>query len=187
MKFSKTNVILSALVLLVVVMLIVSVIFGWFIMNEDAGTNDFIVNVTNISCDASLEINNELYAGNNLIIDNALPGSEYVFELSIVSSQDGLVRLSFINPEGEFYDEEYEESGDMGDVMAVRYPTTSSTYTTINNLTNGIIASDISIEANVLLTVEFIVFFNDVPPVGKDINLYQGKTFSIEKLKIEVY
>ena len=187
MKFSKTNVILSGLVLLVVLLLIVSVVFGWFILNQDAGTNDFVVNVTNISCEATLEINNELYGGNNLTIDNALPGSEYVFELNIVSSQDGLVRLSFINVDGAFYDEEYDESGDMGDVMAVRYPTTSPTYSSVNNLTNGIIASDISITANVPTTVEFVLFFNEVPPAGKDINLYQGESFFIEKLKIEVY
>lgn len=185
--FSKSNVILSALTLLIVILIVVSVVFGWFVINKNSTTNEFVVNVTDISCEASLKINNELYGGNNLTIDNALPLSEYNFELTVISSQDGQVRVSIINPQGTFYDSEYDETGDMRDIMAIRYPSSSQTYTTINNLTNGIIANDIIVVANVPVVIEFILFFNDIPPEGKDINLYQGKSFSIEKLKIEVY
>ena len=183
---AKKKLIYSVVILVFALIVTVSVVFGWFSMNNNTN-NDFIVTVTDISASVSLRINNVDHNGSSLALENAMPLSEYIFEITVLASSDGMVRISFVNAEGSFFDEEYDLNGDMCDIMAIKYPFDSQTYTPVSELQNNVILSGAPIAANTPTVVKFTLFFSNVPPEGVDINIYQNKTFTVEKLKIEIY
>lgn len=185
-KAAKKNLIYSFLLLVGAVAVTVSAVFGWFV-GEQATTDDFFVYVSDASTEVGLDINNQYYGGGNLALEDAYPTMEYLFTVSVVPAYNGHIRLFFVGMDGAFYDESFDMDGDMTDVMAIRYPVESPTYTLLSDLDDGLIVDDITAYAGFEVEIEFLLFFNDQPPEGLDINLYQGKTLQIQRLVIEVY
>ncbi|MDD4316359.1 MAG: hypothetical protein PHC84_04300 [Clostridia bacterium] len=184
-RTAKNKLFYSVLLLVVSLITTVSVVFGWFVIG-DPDAQSFVVNVTGISGDVGLKINNINYGGANLVLENALPQSQYLFELAVTPSHSGNVRLTLKNIEGAFYDEASEQYGDMSDVFAVRYPKDVESFTLLSGYTDYVITSSVAAAQGVPVSIEFLLFFNDASPEGVDINIYQGKTLFIEKLLIEI-
>lgn len=184
-NLARNKLICSAILLAVSLLCAVSVVFGWFV-SDALDESNFVVNVTGISGEVGLKINNENYGGANLILDNAVPLSEYLFELTLTSSRNGNIRLTLKNIDGEFFDEETEQYADMSDVFAVRYPKDSGDYTLLSGYTDYVIVSNVAVQADMPVVIEFMLFFTDTPPEGVDMNIYQGGTLFIEKLLIEI-
>ncbi|MFW5780336.1 MAG: hypothetical protein ACOCWI_02665 [Bacillota bacterium] len=185
-KSAKKNLIYSFLLLIGAAVVSVSAVFGWFV-GEQATTDDFFVYVSDSSTEVGLDINNQYYGGGELVLEDAYPTSEYLFSVSVIPAYDGNIRLFFTGIDSEFYDEDFDMNADMADVMAIKYPVESATHTTINDLDDGLIVDNITAYAGVEVEIEFLLFFNDQPPLGHDINLYQCKVFEIQRLVIEVY
>lgn len=184
-KAARNKLIYSVVLLVVSLLTAVSVAFGWFVTGDpDAG--DFVVKVTGISGEVGLKINNVNYGGANLVFDDAVPLSQYLFEVTVTPSRAGNVRLRFNNIDGAFYDEATEQYADMADVFAVRYPKDAEDFTLLSGYTEYVIVSNVPAVADTPLSIEFLLFFSDTPPEGVNMNIYQGRRLFIEKLLIEI-
>lgn len=185
----KNKLIYSFILVIIAIFIVATTIYGWFTINDNVNTGGFLIYVRgNIS--AHLYVDGVNYVGNYLSLGHTLPGDEYLFQLFISVSEnstDSFIRISIVNPMGEFFSEEFNKYGDMSDVMAIKYPYDSETYTRINDLDNYIISQDIPILEGEPTEVKFLLMFTYEPPEGEDINLYQGKSFTIDKIKIETY
>lgn len=184
-KLKRTkSLILSALGLMAALAIAVSAVFGWFSANKVLPSGGFIVNVTG-GVSATLMVDGEPYTEGSFAPQNMAPGDKYLFEISIISERDALARITLINPKGAFSEDGV--TGDMADIIAVRYPEDSESYLRISELSGSVVADGITVNKDVEKTVKFYLLFAAEALPGIDIDIYQGKTFSIDGIVVELY
>ncbi|MDD3947053.1 MAG: hypothetical protein PHI19_04350 [Clostridia bacterium] len=174
------NLILSIVILSVAVTVAATSIYGWFTMNAKPSTGGIVNEVTG-GLEVSLKINGIEYSGGSFTLDNAMPGDEYLFEFTAVPRHTISVNIVFRDIESVFEVSEgvYE---DMSDALAIKYPYDASTYTRISQLSNGTAVAGVLLVAEQTNIVKFSLVFPTEPPEGKDINIYQDRTFIISQM-----
>lgn len=191
----KKNIMMSSIMLLLSVIILTTVTFGWFYLNNKPGFNSFDVKVVRFNSLITFDLDLKGTKYNELSLNDVYPTKEYEFIIKI----ENLINLP-TTFSVYFYGllDDLEETGDlhMEGIFKIRVGTEPTSSFFRQKMQDGkvMIGEDVALGALEKITFTFYLIFSDCYMYSDEsitydpavINMFQGKEFTIQTLRVEI-